>query len=129
MMPTNDVCVTVHVATVFYCSLSRSCTGTGSPRRQRQRKTLEQQTAITPSQISESSQSGLDSVSLQSAGSSGSGHHDTNSEEKGLINDRSTVTKGLNGEVRSLSDSSGINSYTETPNEKVRVHHIYIHVP
>ena len=72
--------------------------------------------------MSDSTHSGLDSVSLQSASSGGSGQHEqhTNSEEKVLINDTHTVTKGLNGEVRSLSDSSGINSYTETPNEKVR---------
>ena len=88
--------------------------GTGSPRRQRQRKTLEQQTAISPPQVSGSSQSGLDSVSLQSASSGGSGRD--NVEEKGLMNDGNVVTKELNGEVRSMPIS---HSYTETLNEEV----------
>lgn len=90
--------------------------GTGSPRRQRQRKTLEQQTAISPPQVSGSSQSGLDSVSLQSASSGGSGRD--NVEEKGLTNDGNVVTKELNGEVRILPVS---HSYTETLNEEVQL--------
>lgn len=88
--------------------------GTGSPRRQRQRRTLEQQTAISPPQVSGSSQSGLDSVSLQSASSGGSGRD--NVEDKGLTNDGNVVTKELNGEVRSMPIS---HSYTETLNEEV----------
>ena len=64
--------------------------------------------------MSGSSQSGLDSVSLQSASSGGSGRD--NVEDKGLTNDGNVVTKELNGEVRSMPVS---HSYTETLNEEV----------
>lgn len=70
---------------------------------------------------------GLDSVSLQSASSSGSGQH-TNVEEKGLLNDGNVVTKGLNGEVRSLADSSGVSSCTETPNDKVCTKYLWRYI-
>ena len=111
---------------------SLSSPGSGSPRRQRQRTALEQQTAISPPQVSGSSQSGLDSVSLQSASSGGSGQHlgdstpenelqhHSNAVEKRYLKDEGVVVKELNGDVRSLSDSSGVNSYTEIPNEKVQ---------
>ena len=102
------------------------CTvGSGSPRRQRQRKNLEQQTAISPPRVSGSSQSGLDSVSLQSASSGGSGQNPSNHtperenvEEKGLMNDGNVVIKELNGEVQSVPVS---HSYTETLNEQVQL--------
>lgn len=89
--------------------------GTGSPRRHRQRKTLEQQTALSPPQVSGSSQSGLDSVSLQSASSGGSGRE--NVEEKGLTSDGNVVIKELNGDVRNNLPVS--HSYSETLNDEV----------
>ena len=73
--------------------------------------------------MSGSSQSGLDSVSLQSASSGGSGRD--NVEEKGLTNDGNVVTKGLNGEVRSMPVS---HSYTETLNEEVYMKLFIYHV-